>query len=37
MDREIENIKDNRISFQEYKKGVLRVLPIFVLSVMLSL
>ena len=35
MDREIENIKDNRISFQEYKKGVLRVLPIFVLSVML--
>lgn len=28
MDREIENIKDNRISFQEYKKGVLRVLPI---------
>lgn len=35
MDREIENIKDNRISFQEYKKGVLQVLPIFVLSVML--
>ena len=35
MDREIENIKDNRISFQEYKKGVLRVLPIFALSVML--
>lgn len=35
MDREIENIKDNRISFQEYKKSVLRVLPIFVLSVML--
>ena len=35
MDREIENIKDNRISFQEYKKGVLRVLPIFVLSVIL--
>ena len=35
MDREIENIKDNRISFQEYKKGVLQVLPIFVVSVML--
>lgn len=35
MDREIENIKDNRISFQEYKKSVLQVLPIFVVSVML--
>ena len=35
MDREIENIKDNRISFQEYKKSVLQVLPIFVVSVIL--
>lgn len=34
MNNMIDN-KNYRISFQEYKKGVLRVLPIFVVSVML--
>ena len=35
MNSIIDDNKNYRISFQEYKKGVLRVLPIFVVSVML--
>lgn len=35
MNSIIDDNKNYRISFQEYKKSVLRVLPIFVLSVML--